>query len=202
MTEALIVARTRYSDKLCIGGLRLDDNANVRLMTAAGTFQRATSPFKVGDVFDLEMSPAPTVEQPHVEDVRVASAVFVRHELQVRAMLENRVAIVHGGPEGLFQGKLSYTSTGRPYIGRTELPTGSVAFWDPDVELVWDEGTRRYVYEHPNDGDVKFTYAGEAASVPAIARGSLVRISLARWFPEGDPPEVQRCYTQVSGWFA
>ena len=202
MTEVLIVARTRYSDRLCIGGLRLDSNVNVRLMTELGAYQPAASPLKLGDVFDVEMLAAPTIEQPHIEDVRVARVRFVRHEPNARAVLESRVEVVRGGPASLFQGKLAYTSTGRPYIGRTDLPKGSVAFWETDFELIWDIASRKYVYERPNHGHVTFSYAGEAEPTTTIPRSSLVRISLARWYKEGEPAEGQRCYTQVSGWYA
>ena len=49
--------------------------------------------------------------------------------------------------------------------------------------------------------DFVFTYAGVEAPVSEIAPGTLVRISLATWYPGTEPPEQQRCYTQVSGWF-
>lgn len=199
MTEVLIVARTRFGTDVCVGGLRLDDNANLRLMSTTGSYQPVRSPFQVGEVYEMALSPDEGFEPPHVENVRVIEARRLRHETAMQAVLRSRVAILRGDPSDLFEGKLHYTSTGRLFIGRDQLPRGSVAFWEPDRDLRLEES--RYVYPRERLGGRRFTYAGVDDPVETIPAGTIVRISLARWWPENEPAENQRCYTQVSGWF-
>ncbi len=199
MTEVLVVARTKMGRNVCIGGLRLDMNANVRLMTSEGGYQPSTSAFEVGGVYEITLGPITGFEPPHVENVGVVSAAFLRKEHAVGRLLGARVGIARGDPEALFEGKLAYTSTGRPYIGRGDLPKGSVAFWRPSRALTL-EG-KRYVYARGRGDRVEFTYAGVAAPTEEIPLKSIVRVSLATWWPLEDPYELQRCYTQISGWF-
>lgn len=202
MTEVLIVARTRIGGGVCIGGLRLDDSRNVRLMTATGAYQPATSPYTVGEVYEMTLTPEPHLEPPHVENVRVAVARRVRVEPAMVKLLTTRVSIVRSSADRLFEGKLGYTSRDRPYIGRDDLPKGSVEFWEPERPLLWAPEDKRYVYSSSSTGDYVFTYAGVDAPVDEIPPGTLVRISLATWYPGTEPAERQRCYTQVSGWFS
>lgn len=200
MTEVLIVARTRIGGGVCVGGLALDDNCNVRLMTSLGAYQPAGSPFQVGEVYDMSLTPDRGFEPPHVENVRVVEAKRIRVERAMVRLLRARVSVVSGGTDRLFEGRLGYTSNDRPYIGRDDLPKGSVEFWEPDNDLLW-EG-KSYTYSSAISGEFGFTYAGVEPPADKIPAGSLVRISLATWWPDNEPPDRQRCYTQVSGWFS
>lgn len=202
MTEVAIVARTRIGGGVCIGGLRLDDNRNVRLMTATGAYQPASSPYAVGEVYEMTLAPEPHLKPPHVENVRVEQANRIRIEPAMVKLLTSRVSVVRGSPDRLFEEKLGYTSRDRPYIGRDDLPKGSVEFWKPDARLRWVADDRRYIYSSSGRGDYAFTYAGVDDPVDEIPPGTLVRVSLATWYPSTEPPDQQRCYTQVSGWFS
>lgn len=198
MTDVLIVARTRMSPGVCIGGLAIPDNHNVRLMTAGGDYQPATSPFQIGQIYELSYTAAPG-EPPHVENVRVTSVGSSRRVVDMVKYLSGRVPVVAGQPSHLFEGKLQDTTNHRPYIGRGELPSGSVQFWRPDRDLLLDG--KYYVYGPASASEARFSYAGVAAPSSTIAAGSLVRVSLATWWPSSDPHAHQRCYTQISGWF-
>lgn len=202
MTEIVIVARTLIGGGVCIGGLRLDDNRNVRLMTASGAYQPATSPYTVGEVYEMTLAPDPHLEPPHVENVRVQAAKRIGVKRAMVRLLASRVSIVRGSADRLFEGKLGYTSRGRPYIGREDLPKGSVEFWEPGERLEWDAARKLYTHSSALAGDCTFTYAGVDDPVDEIPAGTLVRISLGTWWPKTDPPDQQRCYTQVSGWFS
>lgn len=126
------------------------------------------------------------LEPPHVENVRVVSAKRIRVEPAMVRLLTSRASIVRGSADRLFD----------------DLPEGSVEFWEPDRRLLWAADDKRYVYSSSSTGDYVFTYAGVDDPVPEIPPGTLVRVSLATWYPSTDPAERQHCYTQVSGWFS
>jgi hypothetical protein len=48
--------------------------------------------------------------------------------------------------------------------------------------------------------DVWITYVGFEPAIELITHGSLVRVSLARWWRPDDDSE-ERCYLQLSGWY-
>jgi hypothetical protein len=104
----------------------------------------------------------------------------------------------------LFDSCLQPTPSGSRYVeegGR--IPSNSVGFW----RLPWRLFQRRY----NDDGRVKHryvaakrygfsvTYVGLANPIEVIPRGSLVRVSLARWHQFPDQPS-RRCWLQLSGW--
>ncbi len=108
-----------------------------------------------------------------------------------------------GDVRGLFTGKLRRTENGSLYLGPGEgVPRFSTQFWVPDEPLklgITEEkgGTRhRYYY-----GDLRLAYVGEETPAKVIPAGTIVRVSLARWWA-GDTGGEERCYLQLSGWIA
>lgn len=51
--------------------------------------------------------------------------------------------------------------------------------------------------------EVRIPYVGFEPAVDLIPKGTLVRVSLARWWrPHDSPPDMEeRCYLQLSGWY-
>lgn len=85
---------------------------------------------------------------------------------------------------------------------RTGVPDRSTGFWIPDRELRLRGGGKHYNYVK---GALQrgLSHVGEAAATRRIPAGTLVRVSLARWWkPEdADPDFEERCYQQLSGWY-
>jgi hypothetical protein len=93
------------------------------------------------------------------------------------------------------------TSNGSGYISKAGgLPNRSTGYWVPDKPLTL-EGDR---YTYPAFAGVRrMSYVGFAPTIATIPAGTLVRVSLARWWrpQDADDSLEERCYLQLSGWF-
>lgn len=189
---------------VCIGGLTTD-GANVRLLPAGRQNHPEDAPYAIGDVWEMELTPIAATVPPHVEDHRVGGATKIGRAPSLTTLIPSRAPVWRGGPESLFDGALKYRSSGRAYVGRDQVPPSSVGFWLPDRPLESRSlfGKPGYVYEMPGGRRVSFRYVGYEAPIPSIRAGTLVRVSLARWWrPLDDPDGEECCYAQVSGWYA
>ena len=78
------------------------------------------------------------------------------------------------------------------------LPGQSVCFWRLPFDLLAVPGQPRGYAA----GDRRFavTYVGLAPALACVPRGTLVRMSLSRWFqPKGESRRA--CWLQLSGWY-
>ncbi len=201
--NVLIVARTRmWGDRRCIGGLAADGHS-VRLVTATG--EHWSSPeFQVGQIWEVDFTPSTTPVPPHVEDVLVTAQGFVGVQPDLRGHLLSRVrAPWRGGIDQLFGGVVGYTGSGNGYVcARLGVPAHSTGYWLPDRDLVLRGDGKHYDYRDgvSNRG---LSYVGEPPPAPILPAGTLVRVSLARWWKPDDaePDFEERCYLQLSGWY-
>lgn len=199
--KVLIVARTRAPTGVCVGGIDEND-ASVRLLGADGSFLRYDSPFEVGEVWDLRLAIAPHPEPPHVEDRLIrASTGPVAKEPNLRQHLLRRIKPWKGGASALYEGHVRFTGSGSGYI-QDDLPSRSTWFWLPDADLTYDATGNCYRYDDGFDS-FKLAYVGTAPAVPTLPAGTLVRVSLARWWKPDDADDgfPLRCYMQLSGWY-
>jgi hypothetical protein len=204
--KALIVAKTRMPYACCVGALDLDTNRNLRLLQRNGHHQPVGTPFHIGEIWAIECSPAPNLEQPHTEDVLVGQARRVGKVDSLRGEILKRVGPWQGNPDRLFPELLCATLAGRGYISRrVGVPRFSTGFWIPHSELKVTLDVRT-TYEYAGKkyaGGVEFLpYVGVAPANKCIPAGSLVRVSLSRWWcPDTQPDMELRCYLQLSGWY-
>ncbi|RMD60208.1 hypothetical protein D6833_10185 [Candidatus Parcubacteria bacterium] len=202
--KVLIVARTRMKGtSRCIGGLA-EDGSSVRLLRSTGQYFDTNAPFKVGQLWELRSYRKPeNLVPPHVEDVLVTAQEHIHDEPDPRAYILKRVAPWRGGINEIFGGLVGYTSRGNGYVcKRIGLPGRSTGFWIPDRDLNLREDGEHYDYG--DDGPPRgLKYVGEPDPPASIPAGTLVRVSLARWWkPEDAGPDLEeRCYLQLSGWF-
>jgi hypothetical protein len=98
----------------------------------------------------------------------------------------------------LFGGKLDYTNSGTAFIGPDDVPAKSTGFWLPDEDLVLNADGKRYEI-----AGTSISYVGSETPPKTIVAGTLVRVSLARWWKPEDADDdfPERCYLQVSGWY-
>lgn len=186
---------------VCIGGLAAD-RSNIRLTEQEGMpFLPATTLCEIGQVWDLAYTPCNDIPPPHVEDVLVTSNSFLYSRSDLPSFLPALIQPWSGGINSLFDGKISGpTSSGSGYV-QDDLPHRSVGFWIPDRNLQLESedspysyGRRSYYRYEP----FRLPYVGDAAPAEGIPAGTLVRVSLSRWFK---PPgaSLERCYLQISG---
>ena len=209
MARVLIVAKTRMCNSTCVGGLNLEGNQNIRLLRSDGSNQPNDTRFEVGQVWDLAFQPLSGTTPPHIEDIRVTQERYIGPASNLRTMLMQRIQPWQGGPDQLFQGKLTVERTG--YVSRTgSLPSCSTGYWLPDnplsLSLNFREGQPYYqIITQPEDifpavRKLFIKYVGFAEPIGRIPASTLVRVSLARWW-QRPGTEEERCYLQLSGWY-
>ena len=202
--KVLIVAKTRMGGGACIGGIT-QDGESVRLIAAdMDAHDGAGLEYEVGDVWEVEATPAPDIIPPHVENVIV-------HRKRRLPLLRDAIAIIEqfmppkvGGPEGLYEGLMQSTPNGSLYIAQSGgLPPYSTAFWRADQPLVLDTTGKRVRYRYlTEDGGRTLTFVGFQEPLQTIPESTLLRVSLAHpWRPEDGSITEYRCYVQLSGWF-
>jgi hypothetical protein len=200
----LIVAKTHMHELACVGGLRLDTNRNVRLLQADASYQPGDTDYEVGQHWELDIEQYRVTQPPHVESVLVFRRRLIGQQNNVHSFLIERVQPWHGSPDVLFDGCLRATPEGSGYIARgSTLPRSSTGFWIPDHSLQRVHSGRGLRYKYPQSAGIRFLpYVGYAPLIDTIPAGTLVRVSLARWWrPDKNPEIEERCYLQLSGWF-
>jgi hypothetical protein len=203
--EVLIVAKTNMKDTACIGAFELATKKNIRLLTQDAKNQPKEVNFNVGDIWDIEYTPRQAITAPHYEDVLVSSHKFVRKQDKLNTFLLNNAPIWRGGTNVLFDGLLKFDHNSSGYINnKGGVPKQSVGFWlpDKDIELTIFQDKRHYFYFVDN-GVNSIPYVGYQKLIETIKQGTIIRISLARWWkvPIVSVTEL-RCYCQLSGWYS
>ena len=204
--DVIIVAKTHMSNAACVGGV-LANGRLVRLLNEYGYNQDSDSDLEVGEVYTITFNERDYNRPPHVEDILVTSMsykfTFSSIQRMVNYLQEKlNVTIWRGSPDNLFDGKLQWTNNGSGYISENgEIPDCSVGFWIPDRNLTKRIFYEKVRYNYPNvNGWRSFPYVGFNEPIDTIPSGTLVRVSLARWWDRNGETE-DRCSLQLSGWY-
>jgi hypothetical protein len=200
VTKVVIVSRTRMHNGVCIGGLMRDSYANVRLLPSEGVHAHSDdAPYRVGDVWGLDLEQPAAVRPPHVEDMIVRRGRRLGVQTGLDFWLREHVEPWEGDASTLFDGVLQQTASGTAYVGHLALPASSVGFWLPGRPLPLDETCPRY--RTTLEGTrISVAYVGCEPPAAEIPAWTLVRVSLARWFSPGDDA-FEGCWLQISGWY-
>lgn len=202
--KVLIVAKTHMFDTACVGGMIYTSGQSVRLLQADGSNHPKDIGYEVGSVWELEFKPRSESIPPHIEDILVFRKRYLGLQSKMLEFLSSKVEPWEGDPQCLFNGLIRFTQSGSGYIcKRVGLPNCSTGYWVPDRPLIRiaSEGKVRYQYQSELK-TICITYVGFQPSVEQIQKGSLVRVSLARWWvPPNAPDMEERCYLQLSGWY-
>ena len=201
----LITSKTRKGNSACVGGIILSTKEFVRLLNPGNWDQPVDTHFNIGDIWNIEYDKRVNVIPLHVEDIIVRNKSFVRkiNDLS-NFIIDLGVPIYLGSPIKIFDGKLKWTLQGSGYINdKNNLPENSVGFWIPDGDLILDIDKKHYLYlgKMSHHSVKRFPYVGFGPKVPKIPSGTLIRISLARWWKPVDIEMEERCYLQLSGWY-
>lgn len=95
-----------------------------------------------------------------------------------------------------------WTDNGSGYISKNgEIPDNSVGFWISDRNLKKRIAFDKVRYNYPvENGWRSLPYVGFEEPVETIPAGTLIRVSLARWWDTNGKTE-DRCSSQLSGWY-
>lgn len=203
--EILITSKTHKGKAVCVGGLVINNNQFVRLLNPGGWDQYVDTDFDIGNIWNISFQSSDEVEPPHIEDVIIQSKKYIRKIEDITDFIINSgISICRGTPRSIFNGKLGWTGKGSGYIGNKDnLLSNSVGFWISDKDLELDSDEKHYIHPTNNPFIVnrRFPYVGIEPKVDLIPTGTLIRISLARWWKPDDSDISERCYIQLSGWY-
>jgi hypothetical protein len=188
--------------RVCVGGLTRDAIQNVRLLPATGDHSHpAEAPYSIGDIWELTLRRPDEVVPPHIEDMLVEGARRLGVQTRLHDWLSRSVVPWVGDATILFDGALRASSGGSAYVTGYRLPTCSVGFWRPGVDLELDDSEGLRYFAPFGDRTIRIAYVGVSDAVRVIPAGFLVRVSLARWFSPGNDG-FEACWLQLSGWYA
>ncbi len=207
MERILIVAKTRMYSGICVSGLTRSSHKGIRLKPPDRLNQPLDTRFEVGQVWDIEFQADEDVEPPHVEDVTVLNQRYVTRIANMRDTLIRHIQPWRGGPENLFDGALTMDQR-KCYISQSgQIPNCSTGYWITDRLLTLSqENDKPYYLIEYNDKErgklytrnLSIKFVGFTPPVRQIPPGTLIRVSLARWFLVSGE---KRCYLQISGWY-
>lgn len=204
--RVLIVGKTRMGAGACVGAMA-QDGRPIRLLPPGGYCHPPPPqcPFEIGDIWDMRLRPRTALDPPHVEDHDEWDAAKVATVAPERlaALIRQRVRPITGEPSALFDGRIGYRDSGTGYVPRNgELPAASVQFWITPRALRHEPFGDKHRYRMRGSQPLWITYVGFAAPVSRLPAGSLVRVSLARWWLNPQcAAEGETCSLQLSGWF-
>jgi hypothetical protein len=203
--RVLIVAKTHLSKTVCVGALAVNGRF-LRLLDEHGANPPFHSDYEVRQIWEIKCRKAYKLRPPHTEDVNVLHKEYLGRLDNNRSMMQIlkrcQTKIWQGTPEVLFDGCLLWSEKGSGYLNENcELPRNSVGFWLPDKPLAKYTLYEKVRYQYPvQTGKRSLPYVGYASPVDPIPAGTLLRVSLARWWDKDGETE-ERCSLQLSGWY-
>lgn len=201
----LILSKTQMNNNhVCVGGLTLKGRY-VRLLDKNGHNQPANTDLSPRQVWEITFTERHNNIPPHIEDILVHNKTKkgkLKDDLTINGFIKIRnIPIWRGSPDLLFDQLIQWTQNGSGYIDKNGgVPQHSVGFWLSDKDLKRsDYNGVRYQYPSAN-GWRSIKYKGLDNPVNTIPSGTLIRVSLARWFSR-DENEEPKCWLQLSGWY-
>jgi len=187
---------------ICVGAVDAAGGNLLRLIPRDGAEYHSWQEFKadIGDLVDLSGVAATSVEPPHVEDFIVDKCVPTgKHAKDLAGWIRNRCTVWTGDRSCLFGGCLKFTTWGKGHLDRGDpLPTHSVGFWELPAPLNLEQGEKKR-YTLAGTPSVSAPYVGLSDAPQQIAKGSLARVSLSRWWAPDDGGRQEACWLQISG---
>lgn len=190
--------------KCCVGAITTAGRY-VRLLTSNGENQAETTALAPRQIWEITFLERHNPEPPHVEDVLIQSQKFVENlndKIKINDFIERRkIPIWQGQPDALFDKMIKWTDSGSGYIAKDAIPSHSVGFWVSDKPLTHSFSFEKHRYNYKtSDGWKSLPYKGFDEPVKVIPVGTLIRVSLARWWDTKGTTEL-RCPLQLSGWY-
>ncbi len=195
-----------YGQRICIGAVGFDEPSSLRLLRENAENQEIQSPYKIGQVWDVEGFPRDEPIPPHVEDFCVTQSSIIRNDVSIRKFVLQKYDkdVIHFPVEKAFNGALVWSANGSGYVARNNYPNYSTQFWVTDRPLTRGSGDDICYYSFESqERTLRVKFVGMHNLVDLIPAGTIVRLSLARWWSPG--PVVierdQKCFLQLSSWY-
>lgn len=200
--KVLILSKTNMGSICCIGGMKLNNGNYVRLLSPTG-YGQPCDKYQINDVWDIEYNLPNKSVPPHVEDIYITKATFLEHleDISVKDFIKKYNTVIwEGAADNIFDGCIKWTDNGTGYIDKDNIPKNSVGFWISDRNITrQDYQGVRYSYLNIK-GRRNFKYVGTQEPIQMIPKGTLLRVSLARWW-SSNIDDDKKCFLQLSGWY-
>ena len=69
------------------------------------------------------------------------------------------------------------------------------------IDFITKRNISKYQTDDPWSSEIQIKYVGLQPTEDIIPKGTLLRVSLARWWSPNDVEVENRCYLQLSGWY-
>ncbi len=193
MKRILIVSKTKFNGRWCIGAIT-NTGESFRLLPKefnkddlGSKFHEIDTPFKVGDIYEIEFIDNPYLTPPHIEDIVIQNYSKLKIVKDLDSTIRKVPNITIWDDNNLFEGKLKKKDSGSHFIEPTDMPSCSTGFWISKYTL--NEFGHYYVSDELG---MKIKYVGEDKKHKAIIQaGTLLRVSLSGLF----------YWLQLSGWY-
>lgn len=200
--NAVVIAKTHMGKNICVGAVNADTGELLRLVPHDGSNYHSWQDFShdIGDLVVITGMAASSVEAPHVEDFIVDKCTSTGKQAKdIPAWLRKRCMIWKGNRSCLFGGRLKFTSWGKGHVDRGDpLPDHSVGFWELPADFTLLPGEKKR-FSLAGPLSVNAPYVGLGEPPEKILKGSLVRVSLSRWWAPNDGGMPEACWLQISG---
>jgi len=186
---------------ICVGAAEAESGRALRLIPRDRSEYHSWPDFDapIGSVVTLRGSRAVRVEPPHTEDFLVSAWERSGAIDDLAAWISGRCVVWSGDRRCLFEGLVAFTPRGKGRVERgARLPSASVGFWElPAPMRLQSSDRQRYTLGGPLPVDVPYVGIGAAPGV--LRAGTLVRLSLSRWWAPADGSMQEACWLQLSG---
>jgi len=200
----IIVAKTcMWGGRVCLGGAEIETGELIRLIPQGGKNWPEKVAFQISEIWEVDTSRPKALQPPHVEDYIVRNQQRLGCESDIRDWILNRCNIWRGGRDSIFDGSLHYWTWGKGCVeAGLQIPDHSVGFWILPFDIECHDRTYYRVGNQDLAMDERFAakYVGLKNPKSRLEAGTLVRLSLARWWAFEDNPTL-RCWLQLSGWY-
>lgn len=206
----VIVGKTKMKGGICIGGLAEDTAQPLRLIPPGATCNPTTTPYDIGDIWEMDVKQRRNANPPHVEDHDVLKRKKVGTIANLAEWLRNKISPWTDEPSDLFDGTIKFRGSGTAYVAESgPLPNHSTGFWIVPRVLEYCPFVDVQGKEHPKfalagSQRLVLPYVGLVPPVPSIPARTMIRLSLSRpWTtaPDHIKDERERHSVQLSGWF-
>jgi len=190
--------------KCCIGGITTSGRY-VRLLTHDGENQPEATQLTPRQIWEIKFKERREPKPPHIEDVLIQTQELkttLNDGIRILDYINDReIPIWSGHPNKLFDEKIKWTEKGSGFINEEAVPVHSVGFWISDRNLTKRVYYEKVRYDYRSFAELKsLPYVGFEDPIEIIPSGSLIRVSLARWWDTKGTTEL-RCPLQLSGWY-
>ncbi len=201
---AVVVAKTRMRNNICVGAVDVENGRSIRLVPRERPEYHSWRSFDapIGAVVALRCARPEWVEPPHVEDALVDQLKTVDRIDDLSEWIRNHCDVWTGDRSCMFGGAIRFTSRGKAFVQRGDpLPSGSVGFWELPADMAIQGGKEKARYVMGDRSPVDVPYVGLNEPIPVIPAGTLLRVSLSRWWRPDDASMPESCWLQLSGFF-